>query len=66
VGRVLGVTVSGFFGWFLWRSYYLLRLPGMLRRMRVAFDWALDLVFPPDVADPATAARGPDIGSHES
>ncbi len=62
VGRVLGITVSGFLGWFLWRSYYLMRLPGMLRRLRVAFDWALDLVFPPDVADPATADRGPDLG----
>ena len=62
VGRVLGVTVSGFLGWFLWRSYYLFRLPGMLRRIRVAFDWTLDLVFPPDVADPATAGRGPDLG----
>lgn len=61
VGRVLGMTVSGFFGWFLWRAYYLMRLPGMLRRLRVAFDWALDLVFPPDVADPATASRGPDM-----
>ena len=66
VGRVLGVTVSGFIGWFLWRAYYLFRLPGMLRRVRVAFDWALDLVFPPDVADPATAGRGPDVGSDES
>ncbi len=62
VGRVLGVTVSGFLGWFLWRSYYLFRLPGMLRRIRVAFDWTLDLIFPPDIADPATAGRGPDVG----
>ena len=62
VGRVFGVTVSGFFGWFLWRSYYWLRLPGMLRRLRVAFDWTLDLLFPPDIADPATASRGPDLG----
>lgn len=61
VGRVLGITVSGFAGWFLWRSYYLFRLPGWLRRLRVAFDWTLDLVFPPDIADPATADRGPDL-----
>lgn len=61
VGRVLGVTVSGFVGWFLWRSYYLLRLPGLLRRLRVAFDWTLDLVFPPDIADPATVDPGPDL-----
>lgn len=62
VGKVLGVTVGGFVAWFLWRSYYLLRLPGMMRRIRVAFDWTLDLVFPPDIADPATADTGPDLG----
>lgn len=62
VGKVLGITVSGHVGWFLWRSYYLLRLPGMLRRLRVAFDWTLDLVFPPDIVDPATADPGPDLG----
>lgn len=50
VGRIFGLPVSGFIGWFLWRSYYLFRLPGMLRKSRVALDWALDLLFPPDVA----------------
>jgi NADH dehydrogenase len=62
VGRVFGVTVTGFIGWFLWRGYYLLRLPGILRKLRVAFDWTLDLVFPPDIADPPTAGRGPGLG----
>lgn len=61
VGRVLGFTVSGFLAWLLWRSYYLLRLPTLLRKVRVAIDWGLDLVFPPDVTDPATAPRGPGL-----
>jgi hypothetical protein len=29
--------------------------------VRVAIDWGLDLVFPPDVTDPATAPRGPGL-----
>jgi NADH:ubiquinone reductase (H+-translocating) len=61
VGMVLGIRVRGFIAWFLWRSYYLKRLPTLGRKARVALDWALDLVFPPDVADPATADRGPDL-----
>jgi NADH:ubiquinone reductase (H+-translocating) len=61
VGTVLGLRVRGFVAWFLWRSYYLKRLPTLGRKARVALDWALDLVFPPDVADPATADRGPDL-----
>jgi NADH:ubiquinone reductase (H+-translocating) len=63
VGKVLGRDVRGFVAWFMWRSYYLFRLPTMGRRVRVALDWALDLLFPPDVADPATADRGPGMGA---
>lgn len=66
VGRVLGFDVKGFLAWFLWRSYYLFRLPTLGRKARVALDWTLDLVFPPDVADPATADRGPDLGGSEA
>jgi NADH dehydrogenase len=49
VGDVLGVKVSGFVGWFLWRSYYLLRLPTLDRRIRVMIDWTLDLLLQPDI-----------------
>ncbi|HEX8940287.1 MAG TPA: FAD-dependent oxidoreductase [Candidatus Limnocylindrales bacterium] len=51
VGDVLGVKVSGLLGWFLWRTYYLLRLPSLDRRVRVAMDWALDLFLPRDVVE---------------
>jgi len=49
VGVVLGIKVSGFIGWFLWRSYYLLRLPTLDRRIRVMIDWTLDLLLAPDI-----------------
>ncbi|HLT95353.1 MAG TPA: NAD(P)/FAD-dependent oxidoreductase [Acidimicrobiia bacterium] len=61
VGQVLGLSVSGFPGWFLYRSYYLMRLPSMLRKARVALDWTLDLLFPPDVAWLPTSDLGPDV-----
>ncbi|HEV3090119.1 MAG TPA: NAD(P)/FAD-dependent oxidoreductase [Candidatus Cybelea sp.] len=44
-------VITGFIAWFLWRSYYLLRLPGLDRKLRVAFDWTLDLLFPRDTAE---------------
>jgi NADH dehydrogenase len=44
-------VITGFIAWFLWRSYYLMRLPGLDRRLRVAFDWTLDLLFPRDIAE---------------
>jgi NADH dehydrogenase len=47
-GRFL---LTGFAAWFLWRTYYLLRLPGLDRQVRVAFDWTLGLVFPRDISE---------------
>ena len=44
-------VLTGFLAWVLWRSYYLLRLPGLDRRLRVAFDWTLELLFPRDIAE---------------
>ncbi len=61
VGRVLGIPVSGLPAWFLWRSYYLLQVPSMFRKARIALDWTLDLVFPPDVAWLPSSDLGPDV-----
>jgi NADH:ubiquinone reductase (H+-translocating) len=44
-------VLTGWLAWFLWRSYYLLRLPGFDRKLRVAFDWTLEMVFPRDIAE---------------
>lgn len=59
VGKVLGFPVSGLIGWFLWRTYYLMQLPTMLRRARVAIDWSLDVFFPPDIAWLPSSDLGP-------
>lgn len=49
VGLIFGVPVSGLLGWILWRGYYLLRLPSLDRKIRVALDWTLDFVLPKDI-----------------
>ena len=41
-----GFVLTGFLAWFLWRTYYLARLPGLDRQVRVAFDWTLGLHLP--------------------
>jgi NADH dehydrogenase len=51
VGEVRGIKVSGLLAWFLWRTYYLLRLPSRERRLRVALDWALELFLAHDVVE---------------
>ena len=49
VARVFGFNFSGFFAWWLWRTIYLAKLPRFEKKMRVALDWTLDLVFSKDL-----------------
>ena len=42
-----GVQILGFFAW-LWRSIYLSKLPRFEKKLRVALDWTLDLLFSKD------------------
>ena len=37
--------IAGFPAWMLWRTYYLSRLPGLSRKIRVATDWTLSGIF---------------------
>ena len=50
VAEIYGFRFSGFFAWWLWRTLYLLKLPGLERKVRVAMDWTLDLIFPRDIS----------------
>ncbi len=49
VAEICGLQFSGFFAWWLWRTIYLFKLPGLERKVRVAMDWTLDLFFPRDI-----------------
>lgn len=50
VAQIMGVNFSGFVAWFLWRSIYLAKLPRFEKKVRVALDWTLDLLFTKDIA----------------
>ncbi len=49
VAEVLGVRLSGFLAWWLYRTVYLSKMPGLGRKVRVALDWTLDLLSRPDL-----------------
>lgn len=49
VANVFGMKFEGFLAWFLWRTVYLSKLPGLDRKLRVIIDWTLDLFFPRDI-----------------
>ncbi len=45
VAKVFGVKFSGFIAWWLWRTVYLAKLPGLAKKLRVMVGWTLDLFF---------------------
>lgn len=49
VANILGVNFSGFIAWWLWRTIYLSKLPRFEKKLRVALDWTLDLIFSRDL-----------------
>jgi NADH:ubiquinone reductase (H+-translocating) len=55
-----GRPYSGLFAWLLWRGVYLVKLPGLEKKVRVVLDWLLDLFFPRDVVLTEPADPTPD------
>lgn len=46
--EIRGLRFSGLLAWLMWRGIYLTLLPGLEKKVRVLFDWSLDLFFPRD------------------
>jgi NADH dehydrogenase len=42
--HLLGVKLSGFVAWVIWRTLYLAKLVGFSNKIRVMLDWSLDLL----------------------
>jgi hypothetical protein len=51
VAKILGVKLRGFPAWFFARTYHLMAIPGMGRRIRLCIDWTVDLFFSRDSAE---------------
>jgi len=64
VARIMGVNFSGFVAWWLWRSIYLSKLPRFEKKVRVALDWFLDLIFSKDIVQFQTE-RAPHVSQME-
>jgi NADH dehydrogenase len=50
VAQIFGLKISGIVAWFLWRTIYLMKMPGLNRKVRVSMDWFIRLLFSPDLA----------------
>lgn len=51
VAEVMGVSLSGFVAWVMWRFIYLTKFPGWDRKLRILADWVMDLVLPRDITE---------------
>jgi NADH dehydrogenase len=49
VAEIFGMRFSGLIAWFMWRTIYLMKLPGLDRKLRVMSEWTFDLFFPRDI-----------------
>ena len=49
VAQIFGINFSGFVAWWMWRTIYLMKLPRLEKRLRVAIDWTWDLIFSKDL-----------------
>ena len=50
VAEIMGVRLSGFVAWLLWRGLHLLRIPTLSRKTRLFLEWNWAMFFPPDIA----------------
>jgi NADH:ubiquinone reductase (H+-translocating) len=50
VANVAGINFSGLIAWFMWRTIYLSKLPGLDRKLRVLIEWTFELFFPRDIS----------------
>jgi NADH:ubiquinone reductase (H+-translocating) len=54
VAEILGLRLSGFLAWWLWRMIYLAKLPTFEKKLRVALRWTLDFAFSRDLTQHVT------------
>ena len=50
IATFLGVNISGFWAWLIWRNVYLSKIPTFDKKIRVFLDWAIDLFFDRDIS----------------
>lgn len=50
IATVFGMHLHGFWAWWIWRTYYLSRVPRLDKRIRILLDWTADLFFDRDIS----------------
>ena len=50
IATFLGMNISGFLAWLIWRNVYLSKIPTFDKKTRVFLDWIIDLFFDRDIS----------------
>ncbi len=50
IATFLGINISGFLAWLIWRNVYLSKITLPDKKIRVFLDWAIDLLFDRDIS----------------
>ncbi|HLW00231.1 MAG TPA: NAD(P)/FAD-dependent oxidoreductase [Ktedonobacterales bacterium] len=67
VASIRGMRFSGKLAWFMWRTVYLLKMPHLSMRLRVAVDWTGDFLFGRELAElPVTRSAPPGPSTPET
>ena len=61
VATMVGVKLRGFPAWFAARTYHLMLMPGVARRMRLLVDWTVELVFGRSSSELGQLGHPPDL-----
>jgi NADH dehydrogenase len=64
VATMLGVRLRGFPAWFAARTYHMLMMPGVARRLRLVTDWTVGLFFGRASAELGQLGHPPSLGSY--
>lgn len=51
VGEIKGLTFSGRFTWWVWRTVYLFKMISFKKKLKVALDWTINLFYPRDISE---------------
>src|SRR6185436_20137430 len=58
VAEILGIRLSGFIAWVLWRGIYLSKLPSLARKLEVVVDWPWTALCRPDIVQSQAPRTG--------
>ena len=61
VATMVGVRLRGFPAWFAARTYHLLLMPGLVRRLRLMTDWTVGLLFGRSSSELGQLGHPPDL-----